>query len=294
MKISRLLELHSQCKPQYSLPNCFGDGFLIQNNPIYKAVRVATINANFTFTTEVTNDYLVLPLSQLDEVLRNKKIPYFENVSVLNQIEKKIPNTTLWDEVSDNLKRNFLFHESCHAVSRTIADRIFLGDLDQQKNVLKLMLEESYSNTCELFGVVDVDQPAHRLFYEMSSYIYVYEDRVHLKDLINEIGRESSLKMMMMFYLHSNFQFESIDERALSRILKLLAIESKEAKKIKKFRTISRIAFQLNPRFREVTSGFYLRLNGYEANLAAFDFMHLLETDSRFIQFIESVVKIVA
>ncbi len=294
MKISRLLELDRQYLSKQSLALCFGDSFLNEHNSIYAAIKKGALDNGFIYSTDVDPSYAALPLSQLDVVLKNKKIPYFDNVSVLLEVEKKIPQMTQWDEVSDNLKRNFIFHESCHAVSRSEADVIFNNEKVELKIILKLMIEESFSNACELMAIVDVEQPAHRLFYEANSYIYVLDYRVHLRDLTNEFGIADAFKFILFCYLYSNFLHDLIDDQKLNQILGLLRLTISDPKKLKKLKAISRIAFQLNPRFRMVTSGFYMRLNGFnllENELAQSKFMVLLESDPRYLQLLDILVR---
>ena len=95
MKISRLLELHRQSNPAQSLVLNFGDGFLLHNNSIYRNVRTRATALGFNYTKDVSPEYLALPLSQLAKILQEKSIPYFDNVSVLNEVKQKIPQTTM-------------------------------------------------------------------------------------------------------------------------------------------------------------------------------------------------------
>ncbi len=284
MKISRLLELNSQAKNSQGLSHNFGDYFLVQNNAIYRAVRAGALACGFEYTLDVSREYSALPLSQLDQLFQEKKIPYFDNVTALVAVEKKIPNTTAWDEVADNLKRNYLFHESCHVISKTEADIIFTDKLSSDQKVTKILLEESFSNTCELMAVIDADQPAHRIFFEANSYINMYEDRVYLKELVTELGYAYVFKYLMLCYLHSNFLIDRLDDKSFERILRLL--ERKDVP-LKKLRSVSKISFLLNPRFRQVTTGFYLRLSGFKTSgkeLIGFNFLNLLESDSRYLR----------
>ena len=300
MKICRLLELDNQAKSSQGLTLNFGDHFLVKNNTLYRAVRAGAIACGFEYTLDVSGMYLALPLSQLDPFLREKKIPYYDNVTVLIDVEKKIPNTTVWDEVSDNLKRNYVFHESCHAISKSESDHIFKDELSTDQKVTKILLEESFSNACELMAVIDADQPAHRIFFEANSYINMYEDRVYLKELVSQFGFPLVFKFMLMCYLHSNFLGERLEDKPFERILRLLQSKDaqifdfkKDPKTMKKLRSISKISFLLNPRFRQVTTGFYLRLCGFKSVGAAilnFDFLNLVETDQRYIQLINALI----
>jgi hypothetical protein len=317
MKINRLLDqshsnlqlssnsqpnsqTQSQANGNSTLKN-LGDSYLLNKNRLYSSIRKLALANGFSYTSELTPDYVALPLSQLDVFLKNKKIPYIDNVSILQEIEKKIPSTTVWDEVTDNLKRNHLFHESCHAVARSESTKIFTKEEKSAHKVLQLMIEESFANACELIAIVDVEDPIHKLFFEINSYIFMYDDRVHLKNLIAVFGFPFALKFLILSYLHANFLYEKLDDKNFERMLKNLVTNKneleaikKDGKKIKSLRAIAKIAFELNPRFRLVTSIFYLRLSGfrYQINdLQQLDFMGMIETDAKFNLLIDTLVK---
>ena len=287
MKISKLLELDSRFNCKESLSKNIGDSFLFQHNSIFKKIRKTSLEAGFSFSSEFDFSYLALGLAQLTPILQSKKIPYFDNVTALEQVESKISSTTLWDEVVDNLKKNYVFHEACHAVARSFAEAVLLDQPTQDKKILQLLLEESFSNACELLGIIDVGDSLHRIFYEANSYIFVFESRTHLKNLVKSVGFKTTLKFLILSYLHSNYLFESIPEKNFLRMLKMLDVDSKEV--AKNMRALSKIAFELNPRFRMVTTGFYLRLSGYNVdskNLKNFDFISTLEADTSFLAFL--------
>lgn len=304
MKISRLLEIQQEKKSLTSLEKNFGDSFLVQHNRIYKIIRQKTLEAGFSYSDEFNPFYLALPLSQLEQVLKVKKIPYFDNVSILQEIEKKIPRLTIWDEVVDNLKKNYLFHESCHAVARTTSQKFFKTNDNSSTQIVRQMIEESFANSCELIGLVDAEDAAHRIFYEANSYIFVYDMKPHLKNLVQEHGFDFVMQFIIFCYLYSNFLFDSINDQSLNRILKLLLPDpndlmtlKKNAASLKKLRAASRIAFELNPRFRQVTTGFYLKwagLNPQQKDLTQFDFMQLIESDQRMLKLIQSLSKQIA
>ncbi len=301
MKISRLLEFHQLHINKDCLPNNLGDSYLLEQNEIYRKIRKSALTNGFTYTLEFNSAYIALGLSQLNTILQTKKIPYSDNLTILTEIEKMRPQTITWDEISDNLKRNYVFHESCHCVSKTISDQIFLTETDQPSQVLRLLIEESFSNTCELLANKDVDQSAHRIFFELNSYIYISEDRQHLNELIKDFGFEFSFQWILFSYLYSNFLYEQMNDNDFNRILKYLIPQQTEliklkqdSKKIKKLRAILKIAFDLNLRFRENTTGFFLKMLGFkkiEKSHTKIDFMSILEKDSRYLKFINALIQ---
>lgn len=287
MKISQLLAKDQCAHLSEALKENFGDAFLIQNNSIYAKIRKLTLKSGFQFSFEKNNDYDILPLTQLEALFAASKIPYLCNRRVLSELEKQYPNKIYWDDIMDGFKKNHLFHESCHVVARRILQ------IHKQKfenlvefRVLKMLLEESFSNTCELLAVIDVGDSAHRIFFEWNSYICMFDDRTNLKKFHDE-GLGSLLFNFMLFsYLHANFLCDGINERAFHQVLQMIPGAQDIDPRQKKFlRSFSKIAFQLNPRFREVTTGLHLKLQGVNTPLRQaldFDFMKIIENNLGF------------
>ena len=168
MKLCRLLEIHELHRAPLSLDDNLGDGALYQTNSIYRHIRDASVKAGYKFSSDKNNFYDALPLSQLDQILTKKIIPYTDNVSVLRNIEKSQPRITEWPDLQFHLKRNFIFHESCHAVARSCRPEAFPVGAAYQ--VLQMLFEESYANACELLAVTEVDDKvAQQIFYEMTT-----------------------------------------------------------------------------------------------------------------------------
>ncbi len=304
MKLANLLDQNKKSANQSgALKDSLGDGFLIANNLIFRNIRTRAVSVGFRFSTAQNDAYRVLPLSQLDSILKTKTIPYFDNVTVLEQVEARMPRETVWDDISDNLKGNSVFHEACHAVSRSFVigfeNRLTTeAEIDPEAaRVLASLLEESFANTCELLSIMDASDQVHRIFIELNSYVYMLDDRVHLINASRDLGAEVFFKFVMLMYLHSNFLRE-LNETSFERSLKIACQSSDAAvskvqdpKLRKSLRQIAKIAYQLNPRFREVTTRFYLRLNGVRANvneLNNFDFLSILTNSQGAKSFLES------
>jgi hypothetical protein len=299
VKISSLLELNRKFSTAPgALATCFGDGFLLVHNSVYRGLRERALGAGFGFSTKQNDAYRALPLSQLDTILKTKIIPYIDNVSVLDELEAQIPKMTVWADISDNFKGNSVFHESCHAVARGFVDQLAVkiqqetnGDLVSTR-VLAILLEESFANTCELLSIIDAGDAAHRIFIELNSYAYMIDDRVHLSNAAKDIGLGPLTKFILLMYVHSNFLRELTD-RDFDRSL-VLAMgtggPSIDPKIKKSLRQLAKVAFKLNPRFREVTTRFYLRLSGIQIEVAAlsgFDFLQAIEASTSARLFIE-------
>lgn len=299
MKITRLLERHSEFTDSNSLPKNFGDGFLLKQNRIFRNIRLHAIESGFKFTDQPWTDFQALPLSQLEHILSKKLIPYTDNVTILKKLAHDLKDELTWDDISDGYKRNFVFHESCHALARAEASRILNSKnslstvLDQQRMCLQILLEESFANTCELLAGVEAGDPTHKIFYEMSSYTTLFESRPFLKSAIAAFGYLPLMVFFMTAYLHSNFLKAQMSEKHFERTLRLAGINSKiDTKAIKNLKMLSKIPFTLDLRFRTVTTGLHLRLSrlNYPTHqLLEFDFLSAIESDSKILEFIHII-----
>lgn len=119
MKLNQLLQSHGAFEQAEGLPGNLGDGYLLTHNRIYKNIRKAAKGLQFKFADQPDNFYQALPLSQLDNLMAKKTIPYTDNVSVLKYLETNAAGRFYWDDVTDNLKKNYLFHESVMRPPRT-------------------------------------------------------------------------------------------------------------------------------------------------------------------------------
>ncbi len=287
MKLARLLELHNQNSPENHIVTNLGDGYLIKNNPIYRAIRTQSAQFSFTFTSEPNAAYTALPLTQLEVVLRNKSIPYVDNVTVLTQLEAMAPNLATWEEIKDNLKPNYLFHESCHAVARSAGAHLISRerhDDERLEYLVTMLLEESFANACELMAVIYIEESTHRIFFEINSYSHMYDARFILTALAKEMGTQSLFQFLVYTYLYSNFLRERLSDSELETVLHLIGIDENLLKSSKVLRSVSKIPFKLNLRFRTVTSLFHLRLCGFKFSpdeMLKFDFMNTIKSHSK-------------
>lgn len=295
MKISRLFEQHQKFKSQ-GLSGSFGDGYLIAHNRIFKKIREAALRGGYKFSSERDEAYETFPLLQLEALLKTKVFPYSNNVVAFESMTAVQLEALSWEDVDGNLKKNFVFHEACHGVVRLLAQKNLgpareSGDLESQRRfVLRMLLEESCSNTSELLGVIDAADPIHRIFYEMNSYVCEFESRTHLKNAMNEIGADILIKFMVLAYLQANFLRPAIEDRQFQEMIRLVTDRSLDPKHIKTLRALGKIAFNLSERFRVQTTSFHLRLAGVKTppeDLFDFDFLRVLAKEPGFPAFLQ-------
>lgn len=274
MKILKLLEMDRACVNELSLPGCLGDSFLLKNNRIFRNVRQGCVESGFSFSDKPESSYSALPLSQLENLMKSRIIPYFNNVDVLQELENRCPAVE-WAEVSQNLKRNFVMHESCHAIAVNLD-----GGSKSPQSRLSILIEESFANTCELFGILDAEDAAHKIFYECNSYSAVFEMKTNLKKACAEIGKAEMFNFFMLGYLHSNFLFNSFSEKQFDSLLSLVADMSGvrlQPAQVKTLKALLKICFTLDYEFRTVTTGLHLKLSFGGRSFPGGDFSYFTE-----------------
>lgn len=288
MKLSRLLQEHRNFSPAGSVAKNLGDGYLVQKNRIYGRLRAAVLAEGFKLSDERNDAYNALPLSQLENVLSSKTLPYSDNVSVLELLETKRPGLVDWEDVQANFRRNLLFHETCHAVARARSTEIWgpatipTDKTERTFAVARALLEESFANSCELLAAVDADDAAHRVFYEANSYTSLFEERTNLKNALNDLGDGTVWKHLLLSYFAANLLHPLLEDRLFERVARFSGVEPKalDPKKLKTLRALSKIAFRLDLGFRTTTTGFYFRMSGVTGEmheLLDFDFMAIAE-----------------
>lgn len=288
MKLTALLQKHIAYNNQ-GLSLSLGDGYLVANNSVYSAIRKKAQSLNFKFSAEPTLAYLAFPMSQLENILSSKTIYYQNNSSILSDIDQKTPQQINWDHIGGNLKANYTFHESCHAVARTLSDRLGLAQTNDQKTkLITMLLEESFANTCEFMAIHDAQDVTHKTFLEVNSFFTKFDDRTHLRNLCEEVGFKKVFKFMIFAYLHSNFLNEHFSPNEFARVTKLTFDH-------KLLKNLSKNAFELSPGFRFNTTELYLRLNGINEpvlDALAFDYLRLIEQNPTFLILIDELTEI--
>ena len=288
MKLTALLQKHEATHAQ-GLSLSLGDGYLVANNAVYSAVRKKAQDLNFKFSANPTLEYLAFPMSQLENILSSKTIYFQNNSAILSEIDQKIPQQIDWDHIGGNLKANYTFHESCHAIARTISNRLGLSKTtDVKTKLVTMLLEESFANTCEFMAIHDAQDVTHKTFLEVNSFFTKFDDRTHLRNLVQEVGFNKVFKFMLFAYLHSNFLNEHFSQSEFTRVTKLTFDH-------KALKNLSKNAFELSPGFRFNTTELYLRLNGINEpvlDALAFDYLTVIEQNPSFLKLINELTEI--
>lgn len=299
MKLSRLLEFHRGESPNGALSRNLGDGYLIRHNQIYGNIRRLALEPGFKPSTDFNPDYLALPLGQLDQILDSKLLPFVDNVSALETLVQRLGQTVTWNDVSDNLRRNQLFHESCHAVFRVKA--IARGFRQNQRSgeniILEALLEESFDNACEFLAVVDATKIEHQIFLTVNSYTSLFEETRALQNLTAAFGRAAILKFMILSYLLSNGLQEAITKPLVTKLFQLSFPETPPAVVQKHSKTLlhmAKLALTLDERFRGLVTPLYLKMNmtpTSAAEIARTDWLAAYESSARHQDLLAALIK---
>jgi hypothetical protein len=300
MTVLKLLELHDQFTSDRpaSLGDLLGDGFLIQKNGIYRQIRRKVLNEKVNFS-KITDDlFLSFPLGQLNTILSKKQIPYIPNVPALRGLVAQLKSNLEWNEIVDGLKKNFVFHESCHLVARSLlgAPSDAPNGVRKQNVIVQLLLEESFANTCEALAIKDVTDAAHRCFYEVSSYSTLIEDRSHIQRAFLDYKPENFFLFMLLCFLSSNFLVSQMTEKELKRICILSGLEVAFVKNLKTLKSLSRLSFTLDERFKNITTGLHFKLLGYQeplSQLLDFDYLAVMESNTELQDKLKALAKLV-
>ena len=294
LDLRELLQEHDRHTGAGALKNNFGDGYLLRHNRIYRGVRRALKASRFRLSAKRFRDYETLPLSQLPAILRDRVVPYSDNVSPLREIEKLAPGAFTWTEVPP-LKSNTLLHESAHGVARTFRERAFgpapklplsrtASEKRKREVILGALMEESFANTCECLANLDAHSRVHDEFLHKNSYIMESpRDRVVLREARRHLGDRVLFRLLWVSYLHSNFLKVKWDGDRAGRALRFAGVGSRARASV--VRGVIRIGLNLDPAFTQFTGSFCFRLMGIRGGIFEFldfDFMAMLEEEPRY------------
>ena len=272
MKISEILKTHHKENNNLvveskdttlllSLIHNLGDAFLIKHNFIYNKIRKMTISHGFSYSEKVSNLFLVLPFASLENIFETKTIFMLDNISALEKIEKMNPYSVEWIEVLTGYRKNYLFHESCHVVSRKILETAFFKSDKIDELLLKLIFEESFANACELMGQVQASTPLHRIFYEANSYSVAFHDNKKIQIICDHYDSKNIFKFLILAYIHSNFLNRSYSKFDLNQVINYIFISQQSQQQVQQLQSLAAIAFSLDDIFKNQTRKLHFKIH---------------------------------
>lgn len=307
IKLQRVLEVHREYSTPSSLHDNLGDGYLIQNNPIFANIRTAASELGFRFSSKRFGHYQDHSLSHLPLILEKRTIPYVDNVGALEWLEALAPDSLTWSTAVAP-KTSLLVHESSHAIAHTYLTRLWPFSASSaaltgyRQRAMKALMEESFANTIDYFTPGGTRDVCHKIFLSQCGFYDKRFPEVSIP-LKCEIGTAAAFKLIWLTYMHVNFLFRELREDKLDRCLELAlggdlgAIPRRLRARLRPLaKAACRTAFTLNaPEFRLVTSRLYFKTQGIPTpllKLLDFDFMSRLEQQAALTDWLDLTCKI--
>jgi hypothetical protein len=272
LTVHEILELHHSVNNTSVLAKSIGDGFLFANNSLYRNIRKDYLKRGFTLTTEDFCHYVSMPFLSLDEILKQKKVPYFDNVTPIEFIEKTHPKLFKCEEIIKP-KTNHVLHESSHCLAEEYLKSVNTNvqHLSREQNItLKMIMAEAFANAVESVCNSWNTTAQLRLFYEMNSYIIHYKKiNQALTETIDLIGLKNTFALVYLSYFVSNCLQNEISQSNLNKLVSSY-FEPQVTELILKNKCATRLfnhAFELSMDFRLQTTGFYCQMRGLKADI---------------------------
>ena len=291
IKLHDLLMLHDQLNT--TLPQSLGDSYLYQHNVVFKNTRDHFIKLKGQFTTDDFCHYHVFPYASLPQILKNKKIPYSDNVTVLREIESLHPKRFTCAELI-KVKSNYTLHESSHCVADHYLEKItsgqYLNNLKlspDSKKAFRFIMAESFANSVESFANIYNKQPEQRLFYELNSYVtHSKKTNLNLQHTVDLIGAKQTFALIYISYLYSNCLLNEPSAKQFLQILECVIPDINLRKKAQDSTSIRKLfshGFELSLDFRLQTTGFFCAYSGLNTpldKLLAIDIIDVLKNSN--------------
>ena len=297
VKLSELILIHDQNKSSRSLIKNLGDGYLYNQNLIFRNIRNAALSSGYRFSHERFYDYDALALTQLNSIHKKKIIPYLNNVTPLKKIEAKVRNYFSLSHTPP-LRANYLFHESAHAVAHQLLkiklkSSVSNNQLEQERQLaIQILFEEAFANSCESLSNVYSSTEIHDEFLFKNSYIMESKKtRITLAKSIHSFGHEMVLKILFFSFLYANLLKTKSGLNDLDRVIKIcMGTKNKDSKESthkekKLLAQLFKTGFDLDTEFTTFTNRFCLRLSGIETNLEElfdYDFLQFFEKNEKY------------
>ncbi len=272
LTVFEILNLNRSSQNLRTLHKAIGDSFLFEHNTLYKNIRIEFLKFGYSFTTEDFCHYVAMPFLSLPEILKQKKVPYFDNTTPLQLIEKAHPQKFRCEEIIKP-KTNHMLHESSHCLAEEYLKKIALkiDFLSKEQNLtLQMIMAESFANTVESVCNYWNTTAEQRLLFEMNSYVIHYKKISQaLSETIDLMGIKNTFAFIYISYLCSNCLLNEISQNQFTKLVQSF-FDSDISEIILKNKSCLKIfnhAFELSMDFRLQTTGFYCQMAGLKADL---------------------------
>ncbi len=293
MKLERLLEIDKSCFSKGCRRNTLGDAYLRRNNPIYRRMMNEAKLSKFSLV-EAWPEYYMLPLMQLDRIVREKKIPMVSNRSSYAKLSRQMQGRCTLEEIP-NYSNSYHLHEAAHGVAHFLFAKVSCNT--KKEKILYALMCESFANTTELLSGMYVRDEVHRWMLKFNCYIESHSKGQRAQRLCyRQLGAKNTVVLTFFAYLYANFLYEKIPLSFAREIIATFGDEGQmTAKQSRSANRILREAAGLNLKFRAQTSVFYFRSRGILKDnnitgLLNFDFFEFLKNNQDWKKIIERMV----
>lgn len=284
--LSELLKKDHADQNPLAMREIFGDSHLIRTNRLFQQIRKRARDFGYTYSNQRSDQYEALPFTALEDLIRGKKIPVIANRGAVEFVAGKVSDSN-WFDIADGFRRCFAFHESCHAVAR---ETLKSQNVQGAERVLHAMIEESFANTCELFGIIDCESLEDLAIYEANSYTALWE----VRDLLLEIDLDPvAFLYILLHYLRANFlatpEFTAEDHSMILKLSEKIAGRS-YTREPEELASLAEVAYTLDENFRQTTSRLHLRLMGLPTDLEARNPIEELSRNSKLLESLQQLI----
>lgn len=294
MYLSDLLDLHKSYAHEHSRPEILGDAYLMQTNPVYRNVRLFSLDIGCTYI-EAYPEYLLLPFHELQRIVATKRIPYVPSGRLLEGIESQRPNVFTAEEVT--IPESYHLHESAHVIAEHFFKDVVLNSSEEK--ILKAILSESFANTVDALSCVPATNDIHRFFIGKNCYMQPRKNVMQaMARLTADLGATFNFMLTFFTYVQANFLAKPLSKKSVQQLADQYAAgHTIGAKQRKDVQIVCDIGERLDPNFRTTTTGAFLKQEGFEGevfDLLDFPFSDVFAKNAGFKKACEGLSKVLA
>ena len=280
-KLSAILAAHRGDHGPGTLRRNLGDAHLFRVNPVFRTIRSFARKNGYSFRSDDSR-YAGGALFSLDRILKEKSIPYFDNVTGLVEIERARPDFfRVRDFEPIGPRYNAVFHESCHALCHEV---INLGDPRALRGrgyeaLLRIIVAESIVMATEQLACTYVanDGVSRYLF---NSNFYVKSRRggdANVRVLLRKHGVARGYALLALACLFSWSYVERLDRADLASMLEHARIENTPAARKDAALAYRHFFRPRGPVSRTLLMDFYLLSRGYSRTVGESGYLDFAE-----------------
>jgi hypothetical protein len=271
LALAEVLAAHRNNHGRETLRKNLGDAHLNGTNAVFRTIRKLARKSGYVFRDDDSR-YAGATLLSLDRILREKSIPYFDNVAGLVELESARPGFFRVRDLQHlGPWRNPVFHESTHALCHEVLELGDAGTLKERGSeaLLRIILAESVVMATEHLAAAQVPNDA------MSRYLfgrnfYVESPRggdVAVRTLLRRYGPTRGHALLSLAMLFTWSYVEQPARRELESMLEHAGIESSPSARNDAARAYRRFFAPRGPCSRTVLMDFYLLSRGFSRTL---------------------------